>query len=109
MQRAPSDAPTTPEEKKFVDQPEYQSAIYRGRIVKSRDGKEISFADGQDVHPAHWDGAKVVFDPDASFTTDPYVGDLGECTTDKHGMWFCKALHDGQEVYITDKPDAAAP
>jgi hypothetical protein len=100
-------AARTPDERKFVDKPEYKDAAYHGRIVKSRDSHELSFADGQDVHTAHWDGAKVVFDPDASFTTDPYVGDLGECTTDKHGMWSCKALHDGQEVYITDKPEAA--
>jgi hypothetical protein len=98
-----SDAPTTSNEKKFVDTPEYKNARYHGRIVKSRDGKEISFADGQNVQVAHWDGAKVVFDPDLSFVTDPYVGDLGECMVDKHGLWFCKALHEGREVYITDK------
>ena len=97
----------TPEERKSADKPEYQGSIYHGRIVASRDGKELSFADGQDVDVAHWDGAKIVFDPDASFTTDPYIGDLGECTTDAHSMWFCKALHDGQEVYITGKPETA--
>lgn len=47
---APSDAPTTPEEKRFVGSPEYQSAIYRGRIV-STDGRAISFADGKELPP----------------------------------------------------------
>jgi predicted aspartyl protease len=104
----PPDAPTTSDEKKFVATPEYQGATYKGRLIKSRDGKEISFVDGHNVRAGHWDGAKVVLDLDGSFTTDPYVGDLSECLIDKHGLWFCKALHNGQEVYITDRPDADA-
>ena len=44
-------AAKTPEENKFVDQPEYKTATYHGRIVKSRDGHELSFEDGKDFHP----------------------------------------------------------
>jgi hypothetical protein len=54
--RAPY-AAKTPEENRFVDKPEYKNATYRGRIVRSRDGHELSFEDGMDFHPAHWDDA----------------------------------------------------
>ena len=49
--------PVTPEEKKFTDRPEYKDAVYRGRIVKSRDGRALSFEDGKDFSPGHWDDA----------------------------------------------------
>lgn len=92
----------TPEERKFVDQPEYKEAKFRGRIVKSRDGKAISFADGSDYWPALWDGSRWLeaIDPNKMFITDPYVGDLGVCVT----MQYCRALHNGEVVGIQSKP-----
>ena len=40
-------APHTPEEQTLDDQPEYKHAKLRGRIIKSVDGRALSFADGQ--------------------------------------------------------------
>jgi hypothetical protein len=96
---APSDAPTTPEEKRFVGSPEYQSAIYRGRIV-STDGRAISFADGKNFHPAHWDGSQIVDDQDRAYDTAAYVGDLAMCVQDANKLWECKVMHNSQELYI---------
>ena len=107
-------APKTPDEHKFTDNPEYKDATYRGRIVKSRDGHELSFEDGKDFHPAHWDDAsgKVVQDPTSVIRSDEFVGDLGVCVPEKgHGeMWDCTAMHNGQVVTITsDKSVEATP
>jgi hypothetical protein len=107
----------TPEEKKFVAKPAYKDAAYRGRIVKSRDGHVLSFEDGKDFHPAHWDDAanKVVDDPDQTILSDPYVGDLGMCLRERvhTEMWACTAMHNGHEVRVSgdeDEPHAdAAP
>jgi hypothetical protein len=107
------DRPTTPEEKKFVEKPEYKDAVYRGRIVKSRDGHKLSFEDGKDFHPAHWDDAagKVVTDDDAVIDSDPYVGDLGMCVEEKDhkDMWDCTAMHNGVETAIGRKSKGATP
>jgi hypothetical protein len=101
----PSDAPRTPEEQKFHDRPEYKDAAYHGRIVTSRDGHVLSFADGRDFHPAHWDDAagKVVYDPDQVITSDEYVGDLGMCVPHKghEGMWDCTAVHNGKATFVS--------
>jgi hypothetical protein len=95
-------AAKTPEENKFVDKPEYKNATYRGRIVKSRDGRELSFEDGKDFHPAHWDNAtgKMVYDTDQTIISDEFVGDLGMCTPEQghDGMWDCVAMHNGVET-----------
>jgi hypothetical protein len=96
----PEDAPKTPEEKKFVEQPQYQSATYHGRTVKSVDGRAISFADGLSLWPAHWDGIKVVDDEDAAFDTNNLIGDLAMCTKNEHQLWRCTAMHQGEEVAI---------
>jgi hypothetical protein len=99
--RAPY-AAKTPEENKFVDKPEYKNATYRGRIVKSRDGHELSFEDGMDFHPAHWDDAarKMVYDTDAVILSDEFIGDLGMCVPQRgHGEMFdCVAMHNGVET-----------
>jgi hypothetical protein len=98
-------AARTPEENRFVEQPEYKTAKYHGRIVKSRDGHELSFEDGMDFHPAHWDDAarKIVWDPDDVIESDPYIGDLGMCVPEKGhpGMWGCTTMHNGQVVQVT--------
>jgi hypothetical protein len=115
-----SDAPKTPEEQKFHDRPEYKDAIYRGRIVKSRDGHVLSFQDGRDFNPAHWDDAagKIVYDPDQVIPSDEFVGDLGMCVPEKgrEGMWDCTAMHNGVEVHISGddngspvKPQSSTP
>jgi hypothetical protein len=99
--RAPY-AAKTPEENKFVDKSEYKNATYRGRIVKSRDGHELSFEDGMDFHPAHWDDAagKMVYDTDAVILSDEFIGDLGMCVPQRgHGEMFdCVAMHNGVET-----------
>ena len=79
--------PKTPEEKKFTAQPEYKTAQYHGRIVKSRDGHELSFEDGMDFHPAHWDDAagKTIYDTDQTILSDEFVGDLGMCVQEHSG------------------------
>ena len=75
----PADLPKTPAEKKFTETPEYKNAIYRGRIVKSVDGRAVSFAEGKSFWPARWDSTirAAVDDPDVALESDPYVGLLG--------------------------------
>lgn len=99
-------AAKTPEEKPFVNRPDYKTAQYHGRIVKSIDGRDLSFADGQNVYPAHWDdvNSKVVEDRDRAYDADQYVGDLGMCTIDTKGFWLCTAFHNGKETPIYHKP-----
>ena len=100
-------APKTPDEQKFTDKPAYKDAAYHGRIVKSRDGRELSFEDGNDFHPGHWDNVAGhgVTDEDLVIDSDPYVGDLGMCVEDKDHkhMWDCTAMHNGQVIYIPYK------
>jgi hypothetical protein len=101
-------AAKTPEENKFVDKPEYNSAAYHGRIVKSTDGRALSFADGQSFSPGHWDPStqKSVSDPNKAFDSDAYIGDLGMCVpeSDHKELWECTAMHNGREVAIYHKP-----
>ena len=80
-------APLTPEERNFVDRPEYQNAPYHGRIVISRGGGALSFADGKDFFPAHWDLAslRAVLDPGQTFNSDQFVGEFGMCRQDQDG------------------------
>jgi hypothetical protein len=105
---APPDAPRTPSEKKFVATPEYKTATYRGRIVKSRDGLALSFAEGRDFWPYHWDDATgtSVPTPGRAMDSDPFVGLLGLCVPQREHpeLWECRALKDGVEVPILDKP-----
>src|ERR1700722_10768790 len=86
-------AAKTPDENKFVDKPEYKTAKFHGRIVKSRDGHELSFEDGTNFWPCHWDDAtgKVVNDPDHVIPSDQFIGDLGMCVPNKAHpiMWDC--------------------
>ena len=92
-------APKTPEEQKFTSKPEYKDATYRGRIVKSRDGRSLSFEDGQDFGPAHWDKEKgqMVDDP-LPIKSDEFIGDLGMCVPRKNEgqMYDCNAMHNGK-------------
>jgi hypothetical protein len=105
-------APKTPDEQKFTDKPAYKDAAYHGRIVKSRDGREFSFEDGNDFHPGHWDNVAGhgVTDEDSVIDSDPYVGDLGMCVEDKDHkhMWDCTAMHNGQVIYIPYKTKATS-
>ena len=105
-------APRTPDEQKFTDKPAYKDAAYHGRIVKSRDGRELSFEDGNDFHPGHWDNVAGhgVTDEDSVIDSDPYVGDLGMCVEDKDHkhMWDCTAMHNGQVIYIPYKTKATS-
>ena len=107
-----SGRPTTPEEKKFTEKPDYRSATYRGRIVKSWDGRALSFNDGQNFWPAHLDDAtrKAVDDLDDAVDSGPYVGDLGFCRPQQRNaeLWDCFALHDGQQVEIPNRPSRPA-
>ena len=108
----PSSSPTTPAEQKFVERPEYNTAPYKGRIVKSVDGRALSFDDGKDFWPAHLDDAtrKIVDDPDDAVDSAPYVGDLGFCRPQQRNaeLWDCFALHDGQQVEIPNRPSRPA-
>jgi hypothetical protein len=105
-------APKTPDEKKFTSNPEYKDATYRGRIVKSRDGKALSFEDGRNFSPSHWDDAtnKPVDDPNRAFDSEDLVGDLGMCVPSKEHteLWECSAMHDGQVVRVHGKPATSA-
>jgi hypothetical protein len=105
-------AAKTPDENKFVDKPEYKTAKFHGRIVKSRDGHELSFEDGTNFWPGHWDDAtgKVVNDPDHVIPSDQFIGDLGMCVPNKAHpiMWDCTAMHDGKVTYVSgDHNDTA--
>jgi gag-polyprotein putative aspartyl protease len=108
-------AARTPDEKKFVDQPAYQSAEYRGRIVKSRDGLALSFEDGKDYWPGHWNETTHVSEriKDKAFETDEFVGDLGMCAPvkDRAPLVTCTAFHNGQQVGMVYKeaPAHATP
>ena len=101
-------AAKTPEENKFVDKPEYKDAAYRGRVVKSKNGRDLDFADGNRFNAVGWDNAtqKAVPDPSAVINSDPFVGDLAMCVVSNkdQNMWTCTALHDGKEVVIRYKP-----
>jgi gag-polyprotein putative aspartyl protease len=101
-----TDAPKTSDEQKFTDKPGYKDAPYNGRIVKSIDGNALSFADGKNLWPYHWDepAHKAVPTPDVGFDSDELVGDLAMCTTDEHDLTFCRAMHNGQEVGVHGKP-----
>lgn len=99
-------APLTPAERSFVDRPEYQDAPYHGRIVASRGGGALSFADGKDFFPAHWDLAslKAVLDPGQAFNSEEFVGEFGMCRQDQDGrLWSCVALHNGRETPVAYK------
>ena len=106
-------APKTPEERKFTQQPEYKTADYHGRIVKSKDGSALTFEDGQSFSPAHLDpSGTVIHDPDKAYDSDQFIGDLGMCVKDKNDkLWTCTASHNGQTVDIVHKPrtNADAP
>ncbi len=99
--------PLTPEEKKFTDSPEYKAAIYHGRIIPTKDGRSITFEDGQSFSPAHWDGTKAVTDTDRAFDTDALVGDLAMCVQNEHELWLCTAMHNGHVVDVHAKPYTA--
>jgi hypothetical protein len=96
----------TPAERAFTERPEYQDAPYHGRIVASRGHGALSFADGKDFFPAHWDAAtsQSVLDPERAFASEPFVGDLGMCRQDLGtSLWMCTALHNGREAPIVHK------
>jgi hypothetical protein len=103
---APPYAPRTPEEKPFTEKPEYRDASYHGVIIKSVDGRALSFADGKSFWPCHWNGTECPKDETLANDSDPYVGDLGMCTPDKEHPVFshCVAFHNGQETNIRQKP-----
>jgi hypothetical protein len=92
------DAPKTPEEKKFIEQPTYQTATYKGRIVASVDGRALSFEGGKSFWPAHPDpvtGEGVIDAQMASTATSLVITacasqikrtklwDCSPCTTEK--------------------------
>ena len=103
-----ADAPRTPSEKKFTETPAYKRAIYRGRIIRSTDGLALSFAGGRDFWPYHWDDATGTSapTPGRAMDSDPFVGLLGLCVPQMEHpeLWECRALKDGVEVPILDKP-----
>ncbi len=105
------DAPKTPDERKFEDKPEYQKAPYRARIIHSIDGRALSFADGINLYPEHWDPVKsqLVADTDRSIDSDPYVGDIAMCTIDEHQIWLCSAMHNRNEVIIQHHKQNVTP
>ena len=104
---APPYAPRTPEEKPFTEKQEFRDANYHGIIIKSVDGRSISFADGKNSAPCKLNEAagKCEEDPTKAFDTDPYINDLGMCVPDKKypDAWRCTVLHNGQEIPIMYK------
>jgi hypothetical protein len=105
-----SDAPRSPSEQKFTDTPEWKGAIYRGRIIRSVDAKVLSFAEGTNLRPAHWDAktSQSVYDIDEAFDTDALIGLLAACVLDEHELWHCNAMQrDGQEITIQLKRKTA--
>jgi hypothetical protein len=108
---APADRPLTSDETRFASRPEYQDAPYHGRIVASRGGGALSFADGKDFFPAHWDAAtsQSVLDPERAFASEAFIGDLGMCRQDPDDrLWICVAFHNGRETPIVHKRGRAA-
>ena len=106
-----ADAPKTLAEQKFLNRPEYKAALYHGRIVKSIDGKALSFADGNNYWPALWDAlehdwATNTSDINKKFVTDPFIGDLAACAhlPGRNDLVVCHALHNGEEVNIVTQP-----
>jgi hypothetical protein len=99
-------AAKTPDEDQFVNTPEYKDAIYRGRIVKSVDGRALSFADGRKFWPSHIDpktGEPAIVN-NMTFDSDALVGELGMCVQDKgNKLWACSAMHDGKVIGIVWK------
>jgi hypothetical protein len=92
-------APKTPDERKFTQTPEYKTAEYHGRIVKSPNGRSLWFEDGKNFSPAHWDEhtGESTDDPDMAFDSEPFVGDLGMCVEERghKNLWDCTAMHNG--------------
>jgi hypothetical protein len=99
----------TPEEQKFTAQPEYQSAEYRGCIIKSTDGRALSFEDGKGFWPSKLNAnGQPVSNPAMANDSDAYIGDLGMCTQKPEDhMWECVAFHNGQTVPVMQKPVTA--
>ena len=83
------------------------------RIVKSRDGRALSFKDGKDFFPCSWNSTtrECPDNPDAAIDSDAYAGDLGMCTPEKGqtDLWDCVAFHNGQEIEIKQKPFVKPP
>lgn len=105
---SPSSTPKNPAEQKFTEKPEFKTAPLSGRIVKSVDGRALSFEDGRNFFPARLDDVtrKVMDDPDAIVDSEPFVGDLGFCRPQSGNseLWDCYASHNGQQIEIPNKP-----
>ena len=100
-------APKTPAEQKFTQKPEYKTAPFKGRIVKSTDGRALSFDDGRNFWPAHFDNntQKLMDDPGDMVDSENFVGDFGMCAPEGHAeLWRCIASHNGVETEILNKP-----
>ena len=96
-----------PDERRFVETPAWQGAIVRGRILR-QDGAGFILAtdDGeQGFYPATINAAgKPELDPSAEDIVAPYIGDLARCNKLPIGTFECRALHEGQEVFIRQTP-----
>ena len=99
-------APKTPAEQKFTQKPEYKTAPFKGRIVKSTDGRALSFDDGRNFWPAHFDNniQKLMDDLGDMVDSENFVGDFGMCAPEGHAeLWRCIASHNGVETEILNK------
>ena len=102
----PPDPPKTPAERKFEGSSEYRDAPYHGRIIKSVDGKALSFADNTNLLPAHWDAktSQSVYDTDEAFDSDALIGLLAACVLDEHALWHCSAMAERSPFNSNKKP-----
>jgi hypothetical protein len=99
--------PKTPHraESRFIDRPDYQSADFKGRIVRS-DENELKFEDGKKLYPALMnsagepvrdDSGGVETDVEHRYETDRFIGDYAYCNkTVRHpDLWDCFVNHNG--------------
>jgi hypothetical protein len=102
----PSKIPTA-QEQDFVNQPDYQTAEFHGRIVgPSKDGGFV-FDTGQKMRPGKIVNGKVAADNSVVEVVEPFIGDYAFCKRNVVDERVdCRVIHNGVVQKI---PRKAAP
>jgi hypothetical protein len=113
---APPLPPKTPDraERKFRDQPDYQRASVKGRVIKSYDNR-LHFDNGSVFWPAQMrpDGKAVrdpsghaVEDPSLKIESDEFIGDYGYCNynASETDLVDCYVIHNDVVRKVPTRP-----
>jgi hypothetical protein len=107
--------PKTPDkaETAFINRPQYVSADFKGRIVRSFDS-DLHFDSGRYFFPVKLDSDGKVLrdengqasrDPNWKYDSDAFVGDYGYCNrTKEQDLWDCYVIHDDVVRPVPFKP-----